>query len=80
MKERMIKFQSGCKIPLSPGLLRLNSEFSCSAHPIMTRRIFRVPGSAVSPSSYRADELKEHEAGRAVFGSSIGRAMGAANA
>lgn len=81
MKERkMIQFHSGFETPVRPGLLRLNSEFNCSPHPIMTREIFRVSGSALSPSSCRAREFKKREVGRAVFGSPTGPAMGAANA
>ena len=83
----MIKFALSFETPVRPGLLRLNSQLSCSPHPIMTQRIFRVAASSEggiglhsSSCTCRTRELRRGEAGRPIFGLQKRTVMGAANA
>jgi hypothetical protein len=70
----MIKFHVSFETPARPGLLRLNSQFSFSTHPITTKRTFRVFGLGErregihSPAwAKRTHELKQTRAGCTIF-------------
>jgi hypothetical protein len=83
----MIKFGLSFETPVRPGLLQLNSQFSCSPYPIATRQTFWVSASGgggdggdSSSCTYRTHELKQGKAGRPIFGLQKGIVMGAANA
>lgn len=83
----MIKFGLSFETSVRPGLLRFKNQFSCSPHPIMAKRTFRVSafsedgdGVHFSSSTYRTHEPKPGEAGRSIVGLQEGIVMGAANA
>ena len=82
----MIRFPLSFETPIRPELLRLNSLFNCSPHPLMTKRNFWVfastegDGLHSSSCAYRTHELKQGEAGGLWSRSKEAIVIGAANA
>ena len=83
----MLRFPLSFETPIRPELLRLNSLFNCSPHPLMTKRTFWVFASTEggddfhsSSCTYCTHELRKGEAGGFVSGCKTGIVMGAANA
>jgi hypothetical protein len=79
----MMKFPVSFETSVRPGLLRLNSQFSCSPHPILMKRTFRVSAYGEDVHSTfcksRMHQLDHSEVSRAISGSQKEMVMGVGN-